>query len=53
MSRLFEYFGPLVERGGYILLRFLFAMEKLLGHGFINYDHLWAFLPRPWATACW
>jgi cellulose synthase/poly-beta-1,6-N-acetylglucosamine synthase-like glycosyltransferase len=41
---LFEYFGPLVELGGYVLLLFLFAMEKLLGHRFIDYDYLWAFL---------
>jgi cellulose synthase/poly-beta-1,6-N-acetylglucosamine synthase-like glycosyltransferase len=41
---IFEYLGPLVEVGGYVLLLFLFAMGKLLGHQFIDYQFLWAFL---------
>lgn len=30
--------------GGYLLLRFLFAMGRLLGYQFIDYEFLWAFL---------
>jgi cellulose synthase/poly-beta-1,6-N-acetylglucosamine synthase-like glycosyltransferase len=40
----FEYLGPLVELGGYLLVGFLFGMGKLLGYQFINYQYLWAFL---------
>jgi cellulose synthase/poly-beta-1,6-N-acetylglucosamine synthase-like glycosyltransferase len=40
----FEYLGPLVELGGYVLLLFLFVMGKVLEHQFINYEYLWAFL---------
>jgi cellulose synthase/poly-beta-1,6-N-acetylglucosamine synthase-like glycosyltransferase len=41
---IFEYLGPLVEVGGYVLLLFLFVVGKLLGYQFINYEFLWAFL---------
>ncbi|MGH7512368.1 MAG: glycosyltransferase family 2 protein [Gemmatimonadales bacterium] len=41
---IFEYLGPLVEVGGYLLLLFLFAVGRLLGYQFINYRFLWAFL---------
>jgi len=41
---IFEYYGPLVELAGYLLVLFLFVMEKVLGHRFLNYDYLWAFL---------
>jgi cellulose synthase/poly-beta-1,6-N-acetylglucosamine synthase-like glycosyltransferase len=41
---LFEYYGPLVEIVGYIFVLFLFVMEKLLGHQFISYEYLLAFL---------
>jgi cellulose synthase/poly-beta-1,6-N-acetylglucosamine synthase-like glycosyltransferase len=41
---IFEYYGPLVELAGYLLVLFLFVMEKVLGHQFLNYDYLWAFL---------
>ena len=40
----FEYLGPLVELGGYLLVLFLLGMGKLLGYQFINYQYLWAFL---------
>jgi cellulose synthase/poly-beta-1,6-N-acetylglucosamine synthase-like glycosyltransferase len=40
----FEYLGPLVELSGYVLILFLYGMERVLGHRFINYDYLWAFL---------
>jgi cellulose synthase/poly-beta-1,6-N-acetylglucosamine synthase-like glycosyltransferase len=41
---IFEYYGPLVELAGYLLVLFLFVMEEVLGHRFLNYDYLWAFL---------
>jgi cellulose synthase/poly-beta-1,6-N-acetylglucosamine synthase-like glycosyltransferase len=41
---LFEYYGPMVELAGYVLLLFLFIMEHVLGHQFINRNYLWAFL---------
>jgi cellulose synthase/poly-beta-1,6-N-acetylglucosamine synthase-like glycosyltransferase len=41
---MFEYYGPLVEVAGYLLVLFLFVMEKLLGHRFISYDYFWAFV---------
>jgi hypothetical protein len=40
----FEYLGPLVELSGYVLILFLYCMERVLGYRFINYDYLWAFL---------
>jgi hypothetical protein len=40
----FEYYGPIVELAGYLFLLFLFVMEHVLGHQFINRDYLWAFL---------
>ncbi len=41
---IFEYFGPLVEACGYVLMLFLVAAERLLGYRFLDYDYLWAFL---------
>jgi len=41
---IFEYFGPLVELCGYVLMLFLVAAERLLGYRFLDYDYLWAFL---------
>jgi cellulose synthase/poly-beta-1,6-N-acetylglucosamine synthase-like glycosyltransferase len=41
---MFEYYGPVVELAGYLLVLFLFIMGKVLGHQFLNYDYLWAFL---------
>jgi cellulose synthase/poly-beta-1,6-N-acetylglucosamine synthase-like glycosyltransferase len=41
---IFEYYGPLVELAGYLLVLFLFVMEKVLGHQFLSYQYLWAFL---------
>jgi cellulose synthase/poly-beta-1,6-N-acetylglucosamine synthase-like glycosyltransferase len=40
---LFEYYGPLVEVAGYLLVLFLFAMQLLLGQQFISYAYLLAF----------
>ena len=40
---LFEYYGPLVEVAGYLLVLFLFAMQLLLGQQFISYGYLLAF----------
>ena len=54
---LFEYLGPLVELAGYALILFLVLMEHLLGHQFIKYEYLWAFLlaslglRRSWSTS--
>ena len=41
---LFEYLGPLVELGGYVLVLFLFIVERAMGQRLIDYDYLWAFL---------
>ncbi len=41
---IFEYYGPLIELGGYCFILFLFIMERVLHHPFINYQFLWAFL---------
>jgi hypothetical protein len=41
---LFEYYGPLVELAGYLLILFLFLMQSLLGQQFISYEYLLAFL---------
>jgi cellulose synthase/poly-beta-1,6-N-acetylglucosamine synthase-like glycosyltransferase len=41
---MFEYYGPLVEVAGYTLVLFLLVMEKVLGHRFLAYDYLWAFV---------
>jgi len=41
---LFEYWGPLIEVGGYLFVALFFLMEKLLGHQFINYPYFWAFI---------
>lgn len=41
---LFEYYGPLVEIAGYVLILFLFLMEWLTGASLISYDFLLAYL---------
>lgn len=41
---IFEYWGPLVELAGYVLVLLLWAVEHLLGHRFINREYLWGFL---------
>jgi cellulose synthase/poly-beta-1,6-N-acetylglucosamine synthase-like glycosyltransferase len=41
---LFEYYGPLVEIGGYLCLVFLLIMERVLDYPLVNYPYLWAFL---------
>ena len=41
---LFEYYGPLVEIAGYVLILFLFIMERLTGASLISYDFLLGYL---------
>jgi cellulose synthase/poly-beta-1,6-N-acetylglucosamine synthase-like glycosyltransferase len=41
---LFEYYGPLVEIAGYLVILFLFLMERLTGASLLGYPFLLAFL---------
>lgn len=41
---LFEYYGPLVEVAGYLVILFLFLMERLTGASLLGYPFLLAFL---------
>jgi cellulose synthase/poly-beta-1,6-N-acetylglucosamine synthase-like glycosyltransferase len=41
---LFEYYGPLIEVAGYLVILFLFIMEVVLGQSFLSYEYLLAFL---------
>jgi len=41
---LFEYYGPLIEVGGYFCVLLLLLMEWLLDYPLINNAYLWAFL---------
>lgn len=41
---LFEYWGPLVELSGYLLVLFFVLLDLVLGIRLINYNYFWAFL---------
>jgi cellulose synthase/poly-beta-1,6-N-acetylglucosamine synthase-like glycosyltransferase len=41
---LFEYYGPLIEIAGYLLVLLLLVMERLLHQPIISYEYLLAFL---------